>query len=322
MKSLIFSVLTVALYGTAASAAPVAQPDAASLGKRNPKSSWYFLLLTKLAASRIIHPCPLACPAGSYIQGCGCFPIEPLPPTKRRVHCDLVCPVGEELDPNTICTCVKVATPTSVPGPYLKDRSPSPQSGPAKPVCRFVCLPGTAHDPNGPLCNCNLITTGPAIATPVPDPYLNDRSPSPQDGPAKPVCHFVCLPGTAHDPNGPTFNCNLTTTSPAAATPVVAARDALPSLHCNLICEMPGYHTSPNGCECIKDTAVPVPEKRDPLTGRKCLIVCEEPGYHTSDNGCGCVPDKPATAEICPQGCPVGSVLTHPGCKCVGTIRG
>lgn len=304
--------------------------------------------------------------------------------------------MGEELDPNTICTCVKVATPTSVPAPYLKSRSPSPQGGFPTPVCHFICLPGTAHDPNGPACNCNLIATGSTAATPL--VKAGDATPSPQGGFPKPVCHFICLPGTAHDPNGPLCNCDLITASPAAATPVVAARDALPSFHCDLICDIPGYHTSPNGCECIRDTPTPIPEKRDPLTGRKCALECEEPGYHASDNGCGCVKDTPAPVkrsslicpleclpdyhlvvpcrcvkdtetspiptaptapavlgkrdgftkrrcqiicvtpgyvnsptgcgcvpaspvkrEICPQGCPVGSVLTHPGCKCVGT---
>ena len=230
--------------------------------------------------SRIIHPCPgLACPAGTYIQGCGCFPIKPLPPTKRGIHCDLVCPAGTAYDPNGFgaCNCAKQVPPTPVPAPVLKQRSPAPQGGPNQPVCRFVCPPGTTHDPNGPLCNCDFITT-----------------------------------------------------TPAPATSVMKARNALPSIHCNLICETPGYHTSPNGCSCIKDTpsaptpaaAPPALEKRDPLTGRKCTLVCAEPGYHTSPNGCGCVKDTtPAKrAFVCEIACAQGSHFVPP-CSCVKDLE-
>jgi len=183
---------------------------------------------------------------------------------------------------------------------------------------------GTEYDPNAPgTCNCAKIIT----PTPLPAPVRKDRSPSSQGGPNKPVCRFVCLPGTAHDPNGPQCNCNLITTTPAPATSVLGARDALPSFHCNIVCETPGYHTSPNGCSCIKDAPAAL-DKRDPLTGRKCALVCAEPGYHTSPNGCGCVkdttPSLPAAASpapvkrqvICEIVCATGYHLIPP-CKCV-----
>jgi hypothetical protein len=236
---------------------------------------------------RIIHPCPeIACPEGEYsgVDGdCGCLPVRPLPSSY----------------------------PLS--------------SGPEKRKihCDLECPPGTAYDPNAPgTCNCDL-------KVPTTSRLEKRENLPPYCGP------YACLPGTGYDPSGPPCNCNLIV-SHALTTPEKSKkRDALPASlgaverqdapekrECDLVCVAPGYHTSPDGCGCVKDApTTTAPAKRNPLPTPVCRYACL-PGTAHDPNGppCNCdliVSKALDTRAACPLVCPPGEHLADGRCACV-----
>ena len=164
--------------------------------------------------------------------------------------------------------------------------------------CDLVCLPGTEHDPSGPICNCDKTV-----------PTLPEKR-NPQGGP---ICDIVCPTGYENDPADGDCNC---------AKPICD-----PSRRCFAIGELYQYNLITQSCQCEYQLecliACPRGFERDPaISGCNCLKKIPS----TSTSGTAATTQSPGNIEernpeatpVCRFVCPPCTAYDPaiPGCNC------